>query len=478
MASGYDIKELEYWDARIREKVAEFGLTTFAQEFELCDHERMLSYMAYSGMPSQYPHWSFGKSFERQKTLYEHGIAGLPYEMVINADPCLAHLMRKNSLALQILTIAHVYGHNDFFRNNFTFSASQPERLVSTVKARADRIRDYIEDPSIGLTRVEALLDAAHALARQCSRNIAVRKLSREEQKARARAAAERPADPYRRIHRAPERDEPELDRLPLEPDDDLLIFIRDHNPRLADWERDLLTVVHEEALYFIPQIQTKIMNEGWATYWHWQIMNSLDLPQDLHLEFLVRHNQVVRPIQGDINPYHLGFKLWQDIRRRADEPTAEEIETYGAAQTDGRSLIFAVREVDRDVSFLRRFLTKEMIRELGLFQYEQQGEALVATKVADDDSWRDIKQTLLRSVGMGGIPVIRVHDADHRRRGELLLCHEHDGRDLHLDYAEKTLAYARRLWGRNVTLETRLDGVRCRLKSHEDGFSTEENAA
>jgi stage V sporulation protein R len=475
MARGDYIKDLEYWDGRVREKAAAFGLSTFAQEFELCDHEQMLSYMAYHGMPSHYPHWSYGKAYERQKTLYEYGVSGLPYEMVINADPCLAHLMRKNSLALQVLTIAHVYGHNDFFKNNFTFRATRPERLVSSVKARADRIRHYIEDPSIGLARVEALLDASHALALQCGRNVAVRKLSRKEQRERARVAAERPPDPYRRIHKAPKVSEPDLDRLPLEPDDDLLIFIRDHNPRLADWEKDLLTIVHEEALYFIPQIQTKIMNEGWATYWHWQIMDSLDLPQDLHLEFLVRHNQVVRPTPGDINPYHLGFKLWQDIRRRCDEPRPDELEESGAPEKDGLATMFQVREVDRDVSFLRRFLTKDLIRELGLFQVEQKGETLVATKVADDESWREIKETLLRNVGMGGIPVIRVIDADHGRRGELLLRHEHDGRDLHLEYAERTLAYLRQLWGRGVALETRLEDEPRQLQYDDEGFTIEQ---
>ena len=472
MELGYDIKEIEFWDRRIRETAESFGLATFAQEFELCDHEQMLSNMAYHGMPSHYPHWSYGKAYERQKTLYEHGVSGLPYEMVINSDPCLAHLMRKNSLALQILTIAHVYGHNDFFRNNFTFRATQPARVVSAVKTRADRVRGYIEDPSIGITRVETLLDAAHSLALQCGRNVAIRKISREEQESRARAAAKLPRDPYRRIHKAPAFSEPDLDRVPLEPEDDLLLFIRDHNPRLADWERDLLTIVHEEALYFLPQIQTKIMNEGWATYWHWQIMDSLELPQDLHLEFLVRHNQLVQPIAGDINPYHLGFKLWQDIRRRCDAPTPQEIMADAAPAKDGLTTIFEVREVDRDVSFLRRHLTEELVRELGLFQYAKKDEALVVTKVADDENWQEIKETLLRNVGMGSIPVIRVIDADHGWSGELLLRHEHDGRDLNLEYAEKTLAYLHRLWGRCVVLETSFEDEPCSFTSDEAGFA------
>lgn len=475
MAQTYDGKDLEYWDRKIREKVEAFGLSTFAQEFELCDREQMLSSMAYHGMPSHYPHWSYGKAYERQKTLYEHGVSGLPYEMVINADPCLAFLMRRNSLALQLVTIAHVYGHNDFFKNNFTFRATQPERVVSAVKTRADRVRDYIEDPSIGLDRVEPLLDAAHALALQCTRNVAIRKISREEQVERARDAAEPPPDPFRRIHKAPVYREPDLERVPLEPEDDLLLFIRDHNPRLADWEKDLLTIVHEEALYFLPQIQTKIMNEGWATYWHWQILDSLALPQDLHLEFLVWHNQVVRPIPGDINPYHLGFKLWQDIRRRCDAPRPEEIEADLVPAKDGLTTLFEAREVERDVSFLRRYLTKDLVRELGLFQYQRKDQALVATKVADDENWQAIKETLLQNVGTGGIPVIRVTDADHGRRGELVLRHEHDGRDLHLEYAEKTLAHVHRLWGRRVLLETSFEAGSRVLKSDEDGFGVVE---
>ena len=475
MPRAYDIEDLGSWDARIRARAQEFGLTNCAQEFELCDHEQMLNYMAYHGMPSHYPHWSYGKAYERLKTLYEHGVTGLPYELVINTDPCLAHLMRKNSLGLQILTIAHVYAHNDFFRNNFTFRATDPRRVVGTFKARAERVRDYVQDPSIGLDRVEAVLDAAHALSLQCGHNLAIRKLTRAEQTTRRVAAARPPHDPYRRIHKRPATEEPDLDQVPLEPDTDLLLFVRDHNPRLSAWEKDLITIVHEAALYFVPQMQTKIMNEGWATYWHWRIMDSLDLPEDLHLEFLVRHNQVVRPSPGEVNPYHLGFMVWKDIHRRAEDPTAEEIEAYGAPEFSGRDLMFQVREVDRDVSFLRRFLTKELIRELGLFEYARRGEALVATRVADEDGWRAIKGTLLRNIGTGSVPVIRVVDADDGRRGTLRLRHEYDGRDLNMDYAEKTLAHLHRLWGRPVVLDTLVGGSKRSLMSDGEDLTIEQ---
>jgi stage V sporulation protein R len=472
MTTAYTLDDLARWDGQIRDKVEAFGLTCHPQEFEVCDHHEMLGYMAYSGMPSHYPHWSYGKAYEKLKTLYDYGVTGLPYEMVINSNPSLAYLMRGNSLCLQVLTIAHVYGHNDFFRNNFTFRHTRPELTIAGFKARADRVRTYIEDPSIGLVRVERVLDAAHALSLQCRRNIAIRKLDADEQLERALGAARPPRDPYHRIHKPAEVAEPDLHKLPLEPEDDLLLFIRDHNPRLAAWERDLLTMVHDEAQYFIPQIETKIMNEGWATFWHREIMNSLDLPHDLHLEFLVRHNQVVRPVPGEINPYHLGLYIWDELARRCGTSPAEEAAAGKRIGDVDRSLLFAVREVDRDASFLRRFLTEELMRELDLFQYEPYGDDLVITKVSDEDSWREVKDTLIRNVGMGNTPVIRIHDADHEGRRGLLLRHEHDGRDLELESAEKTLGYVYALWGREVFLETELNRKTRLLSYGEDGFA------
>jgi stage V sporulation protein R len=471
MELDYDTGELEAWDEKIREKVEAFGLTCYDQEFELCDHTQMLGAMAYHGMPAHYPHWSYGKSFERQSTLYNHGVSGLPYEMVINASPSLAYLMTKNSLCLQILTIAHVYAHNDFFRNNATFKFTRADSVIPAFKARADRVRGYIEDPSIGMSRVEPVLDAAHALSMQCSRNPAIRKLSLEEQKERAMAAARPPTDEYHRIHKRPEYVEPDLGRVPLEPDENILLFIRDYQPRLAEWERDLLTIVHEEAQYFIPQMETKIMNEGWATYWHREIMNSLELPQGIHLEFLVRHNQVVQPAVGEINPYHVGLKLWDDIVRRYDHPTDEEIERYGKPSVTGREKMFELRETDRDSSFLRRFLTEDLCGELGLFEFQSQDGALVVTETPEEGDWKTIRETLLRSVGTASIPVIKVQDADHRHNGTLLLNHEHDGRDLHLGYAEHSLAHVFRLWGRPVELETLNDGELRRLRYDNAGF-------
>jgi stage V sporulation protein R len=345
MGQQWTIKELQHWDDRIQDKLEEFGLSCFPQEFEVCDHDQMLGYMAYHGMPAHYPHWSFGKSYEKLKTLHHYGVSGLPYEMVINANPALAYLMRDNSLCLQILTIAHVYGHNDFFKNNFMFRDTRPEQTISIVKLRAERVRSYVEDPSIGLQAVEQVLDSAHALSMQTRRHTAIRKLSAEEQKEHALDSAEPPADPFSAIHKPVEYAAPDLEQFPLEPEEDILLFIAEHNPYLTEWQKDLLHMVHEEMQYFLPQIETRIMNEGWASYWHHTIMNSLDLPAALHLEFLIHHNKVIQPYRGGINPYCLGFKVWHDIRRRYDEPTDEEIKHFGPADKSGIEKLFEVRE-------------------------------------------------------------------------------------------------------------------------------------
>jgi stage V sporulation protein R len=473
MPTTWDLRDLEHWDARIREKVLDFGLDCYPQEFEVCDHVQMLGYMAYSGMPSHYPHWSYGKAYEKLKTLYDHGVSGLPYEMVINSNPALAYLMRDNSLALQVLTVAHVYGHNDFFKNNFNFQRTRAEYTLSTYKAHATRVRAYVEDPSIGIEKVESILDAAHALSLQCRRNLAIKKLDVESERQRLVDGAQPREDPFYALHRREAYQEPDLKKIPPSPEEDLLIFVRDYNPFLAEWEKDLLTIVHEQAQYFIPQIETKIMNEGWASYWHREILNSLELPQDLHLEFLVRHNQVVRPIEGGLNPYHLGLKIWDEIHKRYDDPSESEAREFHRPKGQGLKQMFEVRAADRDASFLRRFLTEDLMREMDLFQYQTKANDLVIAEVADRDGWKKIKETLIKNVGMGTVPVIKIEDSGYGDNRTLYLKHDHDGRDLHLEYAERTLGYLYRLWGREVALESVVGGKRTLMVFNDQGMST-----
>jgi len=229
---------------------------------------------------------------------------------------------------------------------------------------------------------------------------------------------------------------------------------------------------VDEETKYFLPMMETKIMNEGWASYWHKKIVESLEIDQGLHIEFIVRHNQVLRPMPGQINPYHLGFKIWEDLYRRHTEPTAEEVKKYGAPTKNGTDKIFEAREVERDSSFLRRYLTEELMREMDLFEYEARGDDIVVDKVSDEDGWKEIKETLIKNVGTGSIPVIKVEDADFGHNRTLYLKHYHDGRDLQLEYAEKTIAFIYRLWGRECVLESTLQGKRSLLCYNDRGFS------
>ena len=287
----------------------------------------------------------------------------------------------------------------------------------------------------------------------------AIRKLTPSQQRDEALDAAQPAKDPYARIHKPKEYQEPDLSRVPLEPDEDVLLFIAEHNPYLAEWQRDLLRIVHSQSQYFLPQIETKIMNEGWASYWHHKIMSSLDLPDDLHIEFLVHHNQVVRPHVGSLNPYHVGFTMWHDLDKR-----------HGG---NGKAapMLFEVRESERDVSFLRRFLTRELMDEMHMFEYQRQEDALVVSRVVDDEDWEAVKQTLLKNTGMNSVPVIRVIDADFRGDRTLRLQHEHDGRDLELDHLERTLKHAHDLWGRPVLLDTRLKDEAVTFSHTDSGF-------
>jgi stage V sporulation protein R len=470
--ANYELSELVEWDTKIRAKADEFGLDCYPQEFELCDHNGMIGFMSYHGMPSHYPHWSFGKSYEKLKTLYDHGVAGLAYELVINSNPAIAYLMRDNTLLLQILTMAHVYGHNDFFKNNFTFKSTRAELTIETFKAHAMRVRHYVEDPSIGYEKVERIMDAAHALQWNCRRNLAIRKVGHKEQVERAIEASQPRFDPFQNIHARENFKEAEVHKVPIEPDEDVLLFIRDHNPYLAEWEKDLLTIVDEEAKYFIPNMETKIMNEGWASYWHHRILESLRIEQGLHIEFMIRHNQVVTPHPGQINPYYLGLKIWEDIHRRWENPTTEEIKRDGPPNKSGDAKIFEVRETERDSSFLRRYLTEDLMREMDMFEYEQRGDEYVISRVSDDEGWKAVKETIIKNVGAASTPVIKVDDADFGQNRTLYMKHAHDGRDLQLEYAEKTMAYLQKLWGREVVLETTLDGKRSLLCSNDRGFS------
>ncbi len=451
----YTLKDLEMWNEKIEAIVNEVGLDYYPQEFEIISYNDMLAYEVYVGMPSRYPHWSFGKAYERLKTLYKYNLTGLPYEMVINSDPCMAYLMKDNTLLLQILTIAHVYGHNDFFKNNRLFKVgTNAEYTLQDFKNHGKIIRSYINDPSIGYESVEKLLNGAHGIKLQTSRVVGEKRISDEDVKKKRLDDYKNRNTNYSIIKPYVKEAPPEVEKIPLNPEDDVLYFVS-HYGDLEDWEQNILEVVRKETRYFIPQIETKIMNEGWASYWHYNILKKLDLEPSLHLEFIKRHNDVITPMLGRINPYFMGFKIYEDI-----------VEKYGIEK------IFEVRALERDESFIRRYLTKELCEELNLFEYVKRNTNYEITEVSDDQGWRQIRNTLSSSCGMGMIPHIRVIDMSKSDK-TLTLEHVYDGRELQLDYTKETLKYMVDLWKHKVCLKTVVRGKEVLVTCNENKLVT-----
>lgn len=415
-----DLKRLAAALAQIHDVAERFGLDFFEMRYELCPADVLYTFGAY-GMPVRFNHWSFGKAFQRMKMQYDYNLSRI-YELVINSDPCYAFLLDSNTLLQNKVIAAHVLAHSDFFKNNYRF-ANTSRTMTETMAIHAARLRRY--ETRYGRDRVEGLLDAALALQEQ--------------------------VDPYMRPD-----DEPR----------DLLLYLMEHSRCLEDWERDVLGVVRDEMLYFWPQLETKVLNEGWATFWHARIMRELDLTEEESVEFARMHAAVLAPSRFSVNPYHLGYYILQDIYRRWETPDAEERERLGRPGGQGLAKLFEVRETETDVSLLRNYLTKELVEALNLYVYRRHGDEWVVV----DKDWRAVRDELVRQMVNGGVPVVTVADGDYQRRGELFLRHRHEGIDLDVRYTERTLPYVYRLWGRPVHLETVLDGKPTLFSCTEDG--------
>lgn len=422
--------DLKLWDEKICKIAEDQGLDWFPITYEVCDYYEMIGHMSYHGMPSHYSHWSYGKSFERTHQMYNLGMEGLPYELIINSDPSIAYLMRENPFYLQILIMAHCVGHSDFFKNNRTFENTMPETVVSRFRNAKKRIQKYTEDPNIGLKKVEKFLDAMHAISFQTERNRRARQ-EREDVKSEMIELINNDKDgEYKNL---------DINKRLLRPDYDLLGFLAEYGTHFEDWQLDILSITRDESQYFIPQIQTKILNEGWASFWHYKIMHDLDLPQKFHIPFLKSHNQVVRPHEGMINPYHLGFHIFKKIYEK-----------------DGLDECFFIREVHNDESALRIYLELDDYRELNLFSYSEKRNDISIDEISDEDGWKIVRNDLLRNTGTNSIPLVYVSDIS--RDGTLILQHEHDGRDLELDYAERVMEYVEDLWPKKVKFFTMIE--------------------
>ncbi len=429
--SDWSISDLEGWDEKICEIAKGHGLDWYTIAYETCDYREMIGHMSYHGMPSHYGHWSYGKSFERTHFMYNAGAEGLPYELIINSDPSIAYLMKENPLYLQILIMAHCVGHSDFFKNNRTFRDTDAKNIVHRLRNAKKRIQSYVEDPSIGIEAVEKVIDACHVLQYQVDRKPRFRRSDEEVRKEMLDLKRE---DPKKHSSLNP-------DKKPLQPEYDILGFLASRSDKLEPWEQDVISIVQSEAKYFWPQIQTKIMNEGWASFWHYKIVHELELPDSMHIPFLKTHNLVIRPWQGRINPYHLGFEIFKKIEREK-----------------GIDECFVARESCSDENFIWQYLDRELADELGLFTYapeKDENSNWVIRDLSDEDGWKEVRKSLLGNIGGNSIPVIYV---DEIIKDTLILRHEHDGRDLELDYADNCVRKIADLWKGPVKLFTILE--------------------
>ncbi|SFP95060.1 SpoVR family protein [Salibacterium halotolerans] len=443
-------KELRKAIDRITETAEHFGLDFYPMRYEICPADIIYTFGAY-GMPTRFPHWTFGKNFHKMKVHYDLGLSKI-YELVINSNPCYAFLLDNNSLVQNKLIVAHVLAHSDFFKNNIRFAGTRKD-MVESMAAAAERISRYEE--LYGRRRVEAFLDAVLSVQEHIDPSL-IRREGEEEEA--AESVKEFTGGPYDDLLELGERPEPEeapseKKKFPVQEEKDLLLFIEEHSRELEDWQRDVLTMIREEMLYFWPQLETKIMNEGWASFWHARIMRELDLAPEESIEFAKLNAGVIQPSRTSVNPYHLGLRIFETIEKRWDHPD-ESLQRAGVKPGSGRDKLFEVRELETDTSFIRNYVTKELVQQEDMYVFQKQGRDYTIV----DKEWQQVKDQLIRSRVNGGFPYLVVSDGDYEKRGELYITHRYEEEELDVTYLEKTLPYLYQLWGRSVHVETVLD--------------------
>ncbi|MFL0369506.1 MULTISPECIES: SpoVR family protein [Bacillus] len=430
-----------------------FGLDFYPMRYEICPAEIIYTFGAY-GMPTRFSHWSFGKQFHKMKLHYDLGLSKI-YELVINSNPCYAFLLDNNTLVQNKLIVAHVLAHCDFFKNNCRFQNTKRD-MVESMSAAAERIKEY--EHIYGTKEVEAFLDAVLAIQEHIDPSLVRSKLSwnmDDEESEDDKPKRQTPYDDLWGMDEPKMREKKKtVKQFPPKPEKDLLLFIEAHSRELEPWQRDVLTMLREEMLYFWPQLETKIMNEGWASYWHQRIMRELDLDSSESIEFAKLNAGVVQPSKTGINPYYLGLKIFEDIEERYNNP-CEELKKAGVTEGSGRSKMFEVREIESDISFIRNYLTKDLVMREDLYLFQKQGRDY---KVIDKE-WKAVRDQLVSMRVNGGFPYLTVIDGDYLKNNELYIKHWYEGIELDLKYLEKVLPYLYQLWGRSVHIESVLEG-------------------
>ena len=464
------------YDREISRIAADFGLDTYPNQIEVISAEQMMDAYSTVGMPVGYHHWSFGKQFLGVEQRYKRGHMGLAYEIVINSNPCIAYLMEENTMPMQALVIAHAsYGHNSFFKNNYLFKTW----------TNADSIIDYLLfaksyvakcEQRYGEEEVELLLDSCHALMNYgVDRYKRPKRVSLYDEERRQIEREEYLQSQINDIWRTLPSDQSKRKTednesiWPSEPQENILYFIEKNSPILDTWQRELVRIVRKIAQYFYPQKQTQVMNEGWATFWHYTLLNKLYdegfVNDGFMMEFLQSHTNVVyqppfnSPYYSGLNPYTLGFNMYIDLKRICEEPTDEDRHWFpDIAGGDWLKVLdFAMRNF-KDESFIAQYLSPKVIRDLKLFSVldDDNNDSLSISAIHDERGYQLIRQRLAEQYNLGTIePNLQVYKVDRRGDRSLTLRYEaHHRRPLN-ENTDEVLRHLSRLWGFSVRVET-----------------------
>jgi stage V sporulation protein R len=464
--------ELEAERVKINGYAKEAGLDCFETIFELITYDQISQFAAYGGFPVRYPHWKFGMEYEHLSKSYEYGLSKI-YEMVINTDPCYAYLMEGNAMMDQKLVMAHVYGHCDFFKNNIWFGKTN-RKMMDVMANHATRIRRYID--RYGVDTVENFIDVCLSLE-----NLIDRYSPYVEKSANNSSQIIKPDNYLLRVDRDYMRDYinppayvkeqkqksedaafEKSQRFPLHPEKDILNFLI-HNAPLADWQQDILTIIRDEAYYFSPQGMTKTMNEGWASYWHSRLMTTKILNDSEIIDFADHHSGTMAMAPNGYNPYKVGIELFRDIEERWNNgkfgrewdecDDVRERKNWNKKTNLGREKIFEVRKINNDVTFIDQYLTEDFCVRNKLFVYRFNKKTQKFE--VDTSDFKAIKAQLLFHMTNFGQPIIRIEDANFENRGELLLTHLHEGKDMQPDFMSATLKNVYKVWKRPVSMVT-----------------------
>ena len=466
---------LDTYDEEIARIAKNFKLDTYPNQIEVISAEQMMDAYASSGMPIGYHHWSYGKHFMETEKQYRRGQMGLAYEIVINSNPCISYLMEENTMMMQALVIAHAaYGHNSFFKGNYLFQQwTSADAIIDYLLFSKNYIKSC--EKRYGVEAVEKILDSCHALMNfGVDRYKRPQKISLQEEKNKQHEREEYLQSQINELWRtipnyySDKKNQQEY-RFPEEPQENILYFIEKNAPLLEPWQREIIRIVRKVSQYFYPQKQTKVMNEGWATFWHYTILNQMYdeglLCDGYMMEFLQSHTNVIKqpdfdsPYYNGINPYALGFNMMVDIRRICENPTDEDREWFpDIVDTDWlETMDFAMRNF-KDESFIAQYLSPRVIRQLKLFALtdDDKDTHIEISSIHNKPGYEKIRQSLADQYNLGSIePNLQIYDIDVRGDRSLTLRHYQYNRKPLASSLDEVLKHLTRLWGFDVKLET-----------------------